>query len=89
MAVQKLPEGVDAEAVREMISQSRDNYHAIEDQWDKLVEMHEGQWVASHEGQFVFGATIEEVLAEATKQGWPLSVIAIDQLLRERANVLL
>ena len=89
MAVQELPKGVDAEAVRGMIAQSHDNYHAIEDQWERLVESHEGEWVASHEGAFVFGATIEEVLAEATKQGWPLSVIAIDQLLRERANVLL
>lgn len=89
MAVQELPKGLDPDSVREMIAQSHDNYHAIEQQWDALVDAHEGEWIASHQGKFVFGTTIEEVLSEAEKQGWPLSVIAIDQLLRERANVLL
>jgi len=89
MAVKELPKGFDSAHVREVITRSHENYHTIEEQWDRLLETHEGQWVASHNGGLVFGATIEEVVAEAERQGWPLAVIAIDQLVRERANVLL
>ncbi|TAK70889.1 MAG: hypothetical protein EPO22_01490 [Dehalococcoidia bacterium] len=72
-----------------MISESHANYDVLEQHWDELLDGHEGQWVACHGGDFVYGFTIEDVLAEAGKRGWPLSTIAIDQLLRERASVLL
>ncbi|MEX2225704.1 MAG: hypothetical protein WEB52_04550 [Dehalococcoidia bacterium] len=88
MKDEKLPEGISPERVAEMIQQTHSNYHRIEESWEQLVESHEGDWVASYEGELVLGATIEEVLAEATKRAWPLGVIAIDQIRRERANVL-
>lgn len=88
MAVQ-LPKNIDPNTVREMIADFHANHHAIVKQWGELVEVHEGEWVASYNGEFVFGATIEQVVEKAKARGWLLGVIAIDQLLRERANILL
>ncbi len=89
MSVQELPQGLNPDLIREMISESHRNYDVLEERWDDLLPEHEGQWVACHGGEFAYGSTIEEVLAEAGRRGWPLSTMAIDQLLRERASVLL
>lgn len=89
MAVQELPKGVDADQLRAMLGASQANFETLEKAWDDLVQKHEGEWVAAYDGQFVFGASIEDVLAEATKRGWSIALIAIDVLRRERADILL
>ena len=85
----ELPPGVDPDAIRGMMSRFRENRHAIEERWEQLLADHDGDWVASHDGGFVFGRTLEDVLGAASNIGWPLDVVALDQLRRERANVLL
>ena len=72
-----------------MLKESHANYEALERAWDELLHDHEGQWVAAHHGEFVFGGSPQEVLQGARKLGWPLAVVAIDRLSRERPSVVL
>ena len=89
MAVQELPRGIDPTFVREMLDAGRAQHEALEREWDSLVESHEGEWVAAYHDEFVFGGSLQQVLEHARDREWPLGMIAIDQLLRERANILL
>jgi len=89
MAVQELPKGIDADAVRSKMNNSEQNYQELEQAWDGLVVEHEGEWVASCFGKFVFGSSPQAVLEYASKMGWPLDVLAIDHLSRERPAILL
>jgi hypothetical protein len=89
MAVKELPKGIDPDAVRAMIARAHENYHTIEACWDKLLPDHEGEWIAAHNGEFVLGRTVEEVISLAREKNWPLATIAIDQLRVERPNILL
>ena len=89
MSVQELPKGIDPKVIRGMLDEAREQYDALERDWDSLVEEHEGQWVAAYHGKFVFGGSVQAVIEEAQKHGWPLGMIAIDQLRRERADILL
>lgn len=89
MAVRELPTGIDAESVRSMMSDSEKNYEALEEAWDNLLVEHEGEWVAAYFGKFVFADSPQAVLEQATNLGWPLGVIAIDHLSRERPAMLL
>ncbi len=84
-----LPKGFDERRVRSHIAESHAYALELERAWDTLVTDHEGQWVAAYKGQFVFGASVQDVLAAAKQAGWPLDVIAIDHLTRERPAVLL
>ena len=84
-----LPKGFDKRRVRSHIAESHAHFEDLEREWDKLVVGHEGEWVAAYKGQFVFGGSVKDVLAVAKKAKWPLDVIAIDHLTRERPTVLL
>jgi hypothetical protein len=75
--------------VRAHIAESHANFEELERAWDQLVVDHDGQWVAAHQGQFLFGPTLEDVLAAARRAQWPLDVIAIDHLAKIRPTVLL
>lgn len=89
MAVDNLPQGIDPDFVRNMITRAHGNYHAIETHWEMLVTEHEGEWVASYEGEFAFGSTIQEAIAKAQAKAWPLGMIAIDQIRSTRPSILL
>ena len=84
-----LPKGFDERRVRSLIQESRSNFDDLEAAWEELVIDHEGQWVVAYKKQFVFGGSVQEVLAAAKKEKWPLDVIAIDRLTKERPRVLL
>jgi len=85
----ELPSGFDERRVRAHIAESHRHFEDLERAWETLLADHEGEWVASYKGRFVFGTTVRNVLASAKKAGWPLDVIAIDRLTRERPAVLL
>lgn len=89
MPVQQLPKGVEADTIRRMFDESRASYDALEAAWEGLLAEHEGEWVAGYRGDFVFAKTVEKVIDSARDKGWPIGVMAIQQLRRERAAVLL
>ena len=86
---QRLPSGFDERRVRSHIAEARSYAEDLEREWARLVNEHEGQWVASYKGEFVFGDSVKDVLAQAKQAKWPLDVTAIDHLTRKRATVLL
>lgn len=86
---QKLPKGFDERRARMHIAEARSYREDVEREWSRLLPDHEGQWVTSYKGQFLFGDSVKKVLAAAKQAKWPLDVIAIDHLTRKRAKVLL
>jgi hypothetical protein len=89
VTVKQLPKGIDPDAVRAMIARSHENYHIIEKEWDRLLAEREGEWIAAHDNEYVIGKTLEDVIGLAQNKGWPLAVIAIDQLRKQRPTILL
>ncbi|MEX2225735.1 MAG: hypothetical protein WEB52_04705 [Dehalococcoidia bacterium] len=86
---ERLPKGFDERRVRNLIAEGRAYSDHLARERSRLIEQHEGQWVASYKGQFLFEDSMKDVLAAAKQSGWPLDVIAIDHLTRRRAIVLL
>jgi hypothetical protein len=84
-----MPKGFSEQRVRSHIAESHSYFEDLEREWDRLIIDHDGEWVASYKGEFVFGPTIQEVLTAAKKKKWPFDVIAIDRLTRQRPTVLL
>lgn len=84
-----LPEGFSAHRIKNHLAESRRYFEDLKRHWGALVAAHEGEWVASYGGEFRFGASIEDAIASARQAGWPLDVIAVERLTRERAAVLL
>lgn len=84
-----MPAGFDAGRVRAHVAEARANATELRAQWPKLLSEHEGDWVASHQGKFVFGRTVQDAVDAAKREGWPLDVIAVDRVDRERPRTLL
>jgi hypothetical protein len=82
------PPGIDADEIRTSLAQFEADFRAIDTHWERLRDEHDGAWVASHQGEFAFGATIEAVLNAAEAQGWPLNAVALRHLI-DRAPTLL
>ena len=80
MVLQQLPPGITKSQIRAALHKSHAQHKALGDAWDSLLTEHEGEWVATLDGQFVFGQTIEAALKQASRRGWPLDRIAIDYL---------
>ena len=85
----KLPPRITPEYVKESARRFRDNRLALDAAWSDLLTEHEGEFVASHEGEFIFGNSPWAVADDARARGWPLRVVVIDQLERQRPVVLL
>lgn len=86
---QPLPKGFDEKQARAWLEEFRSYHEDIERERTNLLEDHEGQWVMSYKGQFVFGDTIKDVIEAATQATWPVNLAAIMHLTRVRAKVLL
>ena len=84
----ELPAGVDPKAIVASLAQFKANHEAIDEHWERLRDEHDGAWVASHDGEFVFGSSIQDVLACVRKRRWPIDVVPVRHLV-DRAPVLL
>jgi hypothetical protein len=89
LAVNEIPSEIDAEALRSVFARAHANSEALEQAWDGLLAEHEGQWVGSHAGNFVFADSPQGVVNRATAEGWPLDALALRHLLRVRPAILL
>ena len=75
--------------IRQLVGGARQERETLNQERSTLMRTHEHEWVASYGGSFVFGESLDVVLDEARRRRWPMAVIAVDKLERERPNVLL
>ncbi len=75
--------------IRGLVGGARRERETLDQQRGALMQEHEHEWVASYGGNFAFGGSLDSVLEEARRRGWPMAVVAVDKLERERPNVLL
>ncbi len=85
----KLPPGFDAATIHASIAERRGYFDQIAAQRAELIQEHEGEWVIAYKGEFRFGVELDDVIREGRLAGWPLGIVAIEQLHRERPAVLL
>lgn len=85
----RLPERITPEYVLSSRRAFDENRARLDEAWRSLLTEHDGECVASFEGQFIFGGTPREVANEARMRRWDLRVTVIDHLVRERPALLL
>lgn len=85
----KLPPGFDAAKIQAYLAEGRRYDDDLATHREELMRDHEGEWVIAYKGEFRFGSTLEEVVQAGRAAEWPLDIVAIDHLLRERPAVLL
>lgn len=65
-----------------------EHHEAIQREWRELIAHHSGHWVASYRGEFLFGASLDDVLTAATSRRWELRLTAVKFLDAEQAPTL-
>jgi hypothetical protein len=89
MTTQALPHGLDPDHVRAVMGESRAEREALDRAWEHLIAQHDGEWVAAHRGEYVFGDSPQAAADRASHRGWPLDVTVIEHLARARPLTLL
>lgn len=84
-----LPPGFDAQRVLAHIAEGRAQADALNEALPTLLAEHEGEWVAAYNGEFVFAASLQDVVAQARDNGWPVDVVPVVRLRRSGPALLL
>jgi hypothetical protein len=67
----------DAAPIRDGMARHDANWARFEQEWERLIREHWGEWVAVNEGKFLYSLSLEGVVEAVRAAGWPMSTTVV------------